>query len=499
MRLKKELGFMGLFSVATGAMISSGIFILPGLAFGKTGPSVFVAYLLAGILAFFGILSIIELSTAMPKAGGDYFFVTRSLGPLIGTIHGFLSWLALSFKTAFAIFGISKVCHLLLKENFSLDIHIYFFALLFVFIFVTLNIIGIKEAVRFQIIMVVSLLLLMFFYFLFGVNSVKITRFEPFTNSGFIGLIATSGFVFVSYGGLLKAASIAEEVKNPKKNIPRALITSIIVTTLLYCLLLIVAVGVVEPTVLTNSLTPIADTARVFAGRWGYILITIAAMLAFVTTANAGILSASRFPLAMSKDNLIPSFISYQTQKKQTPLISIIITGAFLAVALLFDLEFMAKAGSTVILLTYMLSNVSIIIIRASRLQNYKPTFQVPFFPFFQIFTIIAFILLIIDMGIEPILTSIVFITMAMAVYSFYGRRKTKQEYALLHVLERITNRELTDYNLETELKEVVRERDELKLDDFDRLIQKAVCMNIDGHLSIDDFFSEIAKLLKNE
>ena len=112
MKLKKQLSFIDIFSIATGAMISSGIFILPGLAFSYTGPSVFVSYFLAGVLAFIGTLSIAELATAMPKAGGDYYFVTRSLGPLIGTISGLLSWFSLSLKSAFAIFGIAEVIYL---------------------------------------------------------------------------------------------------------------------------------------------------------------------------------------------------------------------------------------------------------------------------------------------------------------------------------------------------------------------------------------------------
>ena len=94
-RLEKQLSALDVFCIAAGAMISSGIFILPGLAFAHAGPSIVIAYSLAGILALVGVLSVVELSTAMPKAGGDYYFVTRSLGPVIGTVSGLLSWFAL--------------------------------------------------------------------------------------------------------------------------------------------------------------------------------------------------------------------------------------------------------------------------------------------------------------------------------------------------------------------------------------------------------------------
>src|SRR6056297_3929695 len=112
MELKKEISVLGVFSIATGAMISSGIFILPGLAFSNVGPAVFVSYFIAGLLGLLGILSIIELSTAMPKAVGDFYFINKSLGPLFGTISGFLGWFTLSLKSAFAIFGISEIVYL---------------------------------------------------------------------------------------------------------------------------------------------------------------------------------------------------------------------------------------------------------------------------------------------------------------------------------------------------------------------------------------------------
>ena len=106
---KKGLGFVDVFCIASGAMISSGIFVLPGLAFSLIGPAMVISYLIAGLLALIGVLSVIELATAMPKAGGDYYFLTRSLGPLVGTVSGLLSWFALSLKTAFAIFGLAEV------------------------------------------------------------------------------------------------------------------------------------------------------------------------------------------------------------------------------------------------------------------------------------------------------------------------------------------------------------------------------------------------------
>ena len=115
--LKKSLNGLDVFCISSGAMISSGIFVLPGIAFEAIGPAVFLAYMLAGILALMGALAIIELSTAMPRSGGDYYYIERSLGPLAGTISGCLSWFALSLKTAFALFGLAEVVHITFGVN----------------------------------------------------------------------------------------------------------------------------------------------------------------------------------------------------------------------------------------------------------------------------------------------------------------------------------------------------------------------------------------------
>lgn len=194
MKLKKELTFLDVFCIATGAMISSGIFILPGLAFSHTGPSVCISYLLAGLLAIIGIMSVIELSTAMPKAGGDYYFINRSFGPLVGTISGFLGWLALSLKSAFAIFGIAEIIFLVTGIN----VVISSIALCLCFVF--LNIRGVKEAARFQVILVLGLLILMGLYIVFGLTKINISRFVPFAPQGLQAIEISLSFLLISVG-----------------------------------------------------------------------------------------------------------------------------------------------------------------------------------------------------------------------------------------------------------------------------------------------------------
>jgi len=178
MELKKDLRLIHVFSIATGAMISSGLFVLPGIAFARAGPAVALSYLLAGLLAATGLLSIAELSTAMPKAGGDYFFVSRGMGPAIGTVSGLLTWFALSLKSAFALVGMTVFARLVLP----IDPHVVGIGLCA--FFVVLNVVGIKEAARLQVGLVVGLLALMALYVVRGFPAVEISRFEPFARPG---------------------------------------------------------------------------------------------------------------------------------------------------------------------------------------------------------------------------------------------------------------------------------------------------------------------------
>jgi amino acid transporter/mannitol/fructose-specific phosphotransferase system IIA component (Ntr-type) len=368
---------------------------------------------------------------------------------------------------------------------------------LITFIFVMINIAGVKGAAKMEVALVLVLFILMAVYTGFGIPAVKVSRFEhlnPYGNDSgtFNALLATAGFVFVSFGGLLNIASISEEIKNPKRNIPFGMISSVIIITVIYSLILFVTVGVMEPEALKNSLTPVSDAARVFMGTPGFLAMTAAAVLAFVTTANAGIMSASRYPLALSRDKLVPEFLSAVSRKFKTPVISIIFTGAFIVVSLMLPLETLVKAASTVIITSYILAGIAVVVLRESRIQSYRPSFKTPFYPWTQIISITLFVLLIIDMGKNAIEISLGLVAFSLLVYLFYGK-KIRGEYALLHLLERVTNRKLTSRNLESELREIIHERDNVVKDDFDVLVENAGILDIKESVGAEGLFRKAA------
>ena len=480
---KRKLTLADVFCIAAGAMISSGLFVLPGLAHAQAGAAVVASYCLAGLLAATGALSIAELCTAMPKAGGDYFFISRGMGPAIGTISGLLNWFALSLKSSFALVGMGALVEA------ALPVEGRIVGLGLCGLFVLVNGIGVKQAARVQVALVVVLLGLMASFVFCGLPAVKVHRLEPFAPGGLWAVFSTAGLVFISFGGLLKIASVSEEVSRPARTIPRGILLALLVVLLLYVLMVLIVSTVLDAESLHGSLTPIPDAASVFMGRPGRVALTLGAVLAFLTTANAGIMAASQYLLAMSRDRLLPSALSALNKRFHTPHWAVLLTGIVSAAALFIRLGALVRAASAVLMVSYVLSNLSVIILRESGLQNYRPRFRAPLYPWVQCAGIVGLAFVVVQMGLEAFFIASALMVVGFLIYWFYGRPRAERESALIHLIERITAKELVTGNLEAELKRVIRDRDEIVLDRFDRIIEDCVVIDVTHSLPIEELF----------
>ncbi|MGA1873762.1 MAG: APC family permease [Thermoplasmatota archaeon] len=477
MELKKELGLLEVFCISSGAMISSGLFILPALAFSLTGPAVILSYAIASILVLPAVLTKAELSTAMPRTGGIYFFIDRSMGPMMGTIGGLAAWFSLAFKSAFSLLGIGIFMILLEPSLTSLQIKLL--AVGFCLIFMVLNLTGIKLAAKIQSILVGFLLVLLIAYIVIGAFFMDSSNFEGFFSKGYSQVLATSGMVFVSFAGVSKIASVAGEVRNPKRNLPYGMLLSWGVVSFLYIAAITITVGILEPNVLSDSLTPISAGGREILGYAGLVAMSIAGLLAFITTGNAGIMAASRNPLAMGRDDLIPENFS-RLNNHGTPWVAIMVTTAFMISVILFlDLESFVKTASTLKLVLFTLACISLIFMRQSNIKHYRPKFRSPFYPFVQIFGIFCYIFLIIQMGVVPILVAVSFVVISIAWYLSFARRRVKREYAFLYVAEKVIGEKDRDHMLDEELRTILIERDRISLERFKDMIRSADLMDL--------------------
>lgn len=490
MQLKRRLGLMDVFCIASGAMISSGIFVLPGMAFAQAGPSVVLSYALAAMLAATGLLSTAELSTAMPRAGSDYFFITRSVGPASGTIAGVLNWVSFSLKSSFALVGMAALIQLLAGVDMRIS------GVLLGLLFVGINLAGVKEAARLQVALVLLLLGLMMMYVFRGLPNVSAARFGNFAPGGVRALFSTAGMVFVAFGGLLKVASMAEEVRNPGVTLPRGMILSLSLIGVFYVLMVGVTVGISDPSALASTLTPISDGAGVLMGPTGVFLIGLAASLAFLTTANAGIMAGSRYLVALGRDGIVPERLGRVGSGSGTPHAAILLTGALVILPQFLNLRILVEAASLGLILTNMLALVSVIVLRESRIQNYRPTYRAPLYPWLQLAGLFGFGFIIVQMQEEAFLISAGLAVFGFLIYWFYGRSRAMHESALLQLVSRLTSGDRVSCAIESELREIIRERDGIETDRFDSMIESCPVFDLRGPMSKEDLFELAAEVI---
>ncbi len=466
-RLKKELGFFNVYTIATGATIASGFFLLPGLAAAEAGPAVVLSYLIAAFPVIPAIFSMAELSTAMPRAGGIYYFLDRSMGPFWGTLGGLGTWFALILKAAFALIGMGAYMSI-----FFPDLPLVPISAGFALLFGLLNLLGAKKSAAFQTFLVLGLLSLLFWFVGTGLPVINWSRFSGLLEPNFRSVLGTAGMVFVSYIGLTQIASISEEVEKPEKNIPRGMLAAFGTAIFVYLVGTSIMVGVLPIEKLSHDLAPVATTAGVTVGRWGMVLVSIAAILAFFSVANAGILSASRYPLGMSRDHLMPRFFKNLTGHK-VPRNAILATVLLILAVLIFlNPVKIAKLASAFQLFLFATSSAAVIIMRESRIESYDPGFRSPLYPWIQIIGILASLWLIIEMGPVPILFTLGIVALGSGWYFYFAKKRVVRSGAIYHIFSRLGERRFE--GLDRELRGILKEKGVREHDPYDIVIARA-------------------------
>lgn len=488
-RLKRELSLLNVYAIATGTTLSAGFFLLPGLAAAQVGPALIVSYLIAALPLVPAMFSIVELATAMPRAGGVYYFLDRSLGPLVGTVGGVGTWLAVALKAAFALIGMGAYLSL-----FFSDLPIGGVAIAFTLVIGGLCLYGARTSGGFQVLLVVGLLTILALFVGGGLPRVHASHFADFFAPGAGQILSTAGFVYISYVGVTTVASLAEEVENPERNLPLGVFLALGTAILVYGLGTFVIVGLVPPEQLAGDLTSVATAADALVGRWGVVAVSLAAILAFTSVANAGLLSASRVPLAMSRDHLAHPSLRH-LGPRGTPTYSILLTvGLVLAILLFLDPAYIAKVASAFQLTVFALVSLAVIVMRESGIDSYDPGYRSPGYPWMQLAGIVAPGVLIVEMGAGPGLLCIALVAASSAYYFAYARHRIDRAGALFHVFERLGRRRSA--GLDPELRSLLKEKGLRAEDPFEEVVARAQTIEADASMRFEDAVARASELL---
>ena len=488
-KLKREIGLLGVYAIATGTTLSAGFFLLPGLAAEQAGAAIVLAYIVAAMPLVPAMFSIIELATAMPRAGGVYYFLDRSLGPWMGTLGGIGTWLALVLKVSFALVGMGAYIALYIPELPMTPVAVAIAVGLGI-----LNLLGAQKSGGFQMALVLGLLTILGIFIGGGVPNIEQARLTAIFEADIQTVLSTAGLVYISYVGVTTVASLSEEVKHPERNLPLGVIFSLITAVLVYALGTSVMVGVLPLEQLVGDLTPAASAAKAVFGNWGAMIISLAALLAFTSVANAGMLSASRFPLAMSRDHMMPRLFQH-LNTKGAPVQGVLVTMGVIVLILIFlDPTKIAKLASAFQLLMFALVCLAVIVMRESGLASYDSGYHSPLYPWMQLFGMLASCTLIVQMGWLPSLFSVALILLGTIWYFKFARDKVNRDGAIYHMFERWGQRRHT--GLDVELRSILKEKGLRDKDPFEEIAARSLVIDLDRTAEFEDIVRQVSKWL---
>jgi amino acid transporter/nucleotide-binding universal stress UspA family protein len=433
--LERTLGFLEAMTLGGGTMIGAGIFILPGIAAETAGPASSIAYAIAGFVALLAALSLSELATGMPIAGGSYHYVNRALGGLFGAIVGWGMWTGLMFASAFYMIGFGQY---LVEPLPFLDGRLFVVGLGLVGLVLLLgvNYYGTEESSAFQNVTIGTETAIVLVFVAVGVFFIDSGNLEPFAPFGSGGVVATTGIVFVSFLGFEIIATVAGEIKNPGRIIPLSMILSVVLVTILYVLVMLVSTGVIPFESLGDSSIPVSDVAVVYLGPAGVVAIVFAAVIAAISSSNSSILAASRVIYAMGRDGVVTDWFNVSHPRFYTPHRAIAATGGVTALLILVGLEveaiiaLLAEAASFSFLVAYSLVHVSLVVFRRADPDGYDPSFALPrpLYPVVPVLGVVLSLVVVSQMATVVVVIGSGIVVLGVAWYATYTRGRVVSE-----------------------------------------------------------------------
>ncbi|MDA0312925.1 MAG: amino acid permease [Gemmatimonadetes bacterium] len=414
----RDLGLFDATMIGVGAMIGAGIFVLTGIAAGVAGPASILAFALNGGVTLLTAFAYAELASAIPEAGGGYAFVKRAFPGAVGFTAGWMLWFAYTVACSLYALGFAgyfwefflrytpgvaeMVFGVVGQHGASLIV-----TLLVGTLFIRLNARGAGVTGQAENVLTVAKLIILAVFISYGLRAVgaepaQVTEaFNPFFANGMGGVFVAMGLTFIAFEGYDLIATVAEEIKDPEKNIPKATFISLAITVVMYLLILFVALAVRTPDgtpswqfLGNHGETAIVRAAESFMPAFGVAVIVFGGLLSTMSALNATIMASSRVAFSMGRDRWLPRSVATIHPERRTPHVAIMLTGVILLVmAVTLPIEAIGSAASLIFLLTFAMVNLSVIVLRR-KAPEIPRRYKVPFYPFVPILGIVLNIFL---------------------------------------------------------------------------------------------------------
>lgn len=450
--LRRTLSAWDLTLLGIGAIIGTGIFVLTGTAAAnQAGPAIIVSYMVAGLACAFAALCYAEFASMIPIAGSAYTYAYATLGELVAWMIGWDLILEYAVGSMTVAIGWSGYMQRLLA-GFGIELPVALAAappvgiinlpaVIIVLLIMVLLVIGIREAARFNAVMVAVKLAAVLFFLAAGVSYVEPANWQPFTPYGWPGIMSAAAVVFFAYIGFDAVSTTAEEAKNPQRDLPIGIIASLVVCTILYLAVGAVLTGIV-PVVQYRSIAdalagvPIVETAEsvkflnapvayalsVIGLDWAAGLVSAGAVAGITSVLLVMLMSQPRIFFAMSRDRLLPPGVSKVHPRFGTPYITTIITCVIVAlVAGVTQIQVVAEMTSIGTLFAFVVVCAAVLTLRVKRPEAKRP-FRVPFGPVFPILGILSCSYLMLSLPVLTWVRFLLWLDIGMVVYWFYGR-----------------------------------------------------------------------------
>lgn len=463
-RLAREMTTLDATLIGVGAMIGAGIFVLIGIAAGVAGPGLILAFILNGLIALLTAMSYAELGSCFHDAGGGYLWVKEGLPHWNGFISGWMSWFAHAVACSLYALGFGAYFqHVLAEFNLSMTelgflspqkILAAAAAILFAYV----NLRGASETSKIGNLVTLTKIIILLIFIGFGIELILRrgdwqTTFNPFFPHGAGGVFRAMGLAFIAFQGFEVIAQSSEEIKNPRKNIPRAVFLSLVIVIPIYILVAFVAIGTVSSDGIApwDFLAKQKETALVNVARnfftGGGILLLIGGLISTISALNATIYSSSRVAFAMGRDRNFPSFFSSVHTKNHTPHKSIMVSLIIIIImSISLPIEDVASSADIMFLLLFLQVNIAMIRLRKKR-KDLDRGFKVPLFPYLSIAGIVLLLFLAIYMvnySITAWIVTIIWIGSGLLFYKFYASRKEVEHAKKVATLDRIAKKDYT-------------------------------------------------------